>query len=120
MITANWPEIIGTLLLVAGGIGTAVAGYRRFRTPSKPAPGRSADAGPPPGAVEWVLDIEFAMGLSHASCILEALTDGCCRDQARARRIEHLEATPWARSQMVAEAKSQMVADAPPAQEPQA
>jgi hypothetical protein len=96
VITANWPEIIGTLLLIAGGILTAIV-YVPAAMKAKPAKPdtpntRSADAGPPPGAVEWVLDIQTAMGASHASNVLEALADGCCRDQARARRIEQLEA----------------------------
>ena len=99
MITANWPEIIGTLLLIAGGILTAIV-YVPAAMKAKPVSPvtpstRSADAGPPPGAVDWVLDIIAAMSESQASCILEALEDGCCRDQARARRIEHLEARKW-------------------------
>lgn len=95
----DWSNIVGSLLLIAGLFGVIIfAGVwlaDKFNTPStKPVTpvGRSADAGPPPGAVEWVLDITTAMGASHASCVLEALADGCCRDQARARRIEQLEA----------------------------
>ena len=108
----DWPSIIGTLLAGFGGLGSLLYGGKWFMTQRKAivAPisteARSADAGPPPEAVEWVLDIIHAMGAAHASCILEALSDGCTRDQARARRIEQLEATPWARSPMVAAASS--------------
>jgi hypothetical protein len=97
-MSLDWPSIIGTLMAAIGGLGSLLYGGKWFLAQRKAivAPiateTRSADAGPPAGAVEWVLDIEFAMGLSHASCVLEALTDGCSRDQARARRIEHLEA----------------------------
>jgi hypothetical protein len=95
----DWPNIIGSLLLIAGLCGVIIlAGVwlaDKFNTPStnpvKPVV-RSADAGPPAGAVEWVIDIQTAMGASHASNVLEALADGCSRDQARARRIEQLEA----------------------------
>jgi len=81
-----------------GGLGSLLYGGKWFLTQRrsivapKPTTTRSADAGPPPGAVEWVIDIQTAMGASHASCVLEALTDSCCRDRARARRIEQLEA----------------------------
>ena len=109
----DWPSIIGTLLAGFGGLGSLLYGGKWFLAQRKAivAPiateARSADAGPPPGAVEWVLDITAAMGASHASNVLEALADGCCRDQARARRIEQLEATPWARSPMVVEAAAE-------------
>jgi hypothetical protein len=111
-MSLDWPSIIGTLMAAIGGLGSLLYGGKWFLTQRKAivAPiateARSADAGPPPGAVEWVIDIQTAMGASHASNVLEALADGCCRDQARARRIEQLEATPWARSPMVAAASS--------------
>jgi hypothetical protein len=95
----DWPSIIGTLLAGFGGLGSLLYGGKWFLTQRKAivAPiatvARSADAGPPPGAVEWVVDIQTAMGASHASNVLEALTDSCSRDQARARRIEQLEAS---------------------------
>jgi hypothetical protein len=99
VIELDWLEIAGWLLLNAGLCGVLIyagkwlADRYSLSSPKRVKPvTRSADAGPPAGAVEWVLDIEFAMGLSHASCVLEALTDSCSRDQARARRIEHLEA----------------------------
>jgi hypothetical protein len=97
----DWPSIIGTLLAGFGGLGSLLYGGKWFLAQRKAiiAPiateARSADAGPPSGAVEWVVDIIAAMSESQASCILEALEDGCCRDQARARRIEHLEARKW-------------------------
>lgn len=93
----DWPSIIGTLIAAIGAIGSLLFGgkwfltQRRAITP-KPTTSRSADAGPPPEGVEWVVDIRTAMSESHASCILDALEDGCTRDQARARRIEQLEA----------------------------
>ena len=97
-MSLDWPNILGTLITALGAIGSLVFGGKWFMAqrraivaPSVPTT-RSADAGPPPGAVEWVSDITTAMGASHASCILEALADGCCRDVARARRIEQLEA----------------------------
>lgn len=93
----DWLFLTATLLTGIGGIGSLLfggkwfIGQRRAIVPT-PSTTRSADAGPPPGAVEWVLDITAAMGASHASCVLEALSEGCCRDRARARRIEQLEA----------------------------
>jgi hypothetical protein len=111
-MSLDWPSIIGTLLAGFGGLGSLLYGGKWFLNQRKAiiAPiateARSADAGPPAGAVEWVVDIIAAMSESQASCILEALEDSCSRDQARARRIEQLEATPWARSPMVAAASS--------------
>jgi hypothetical protein len=108
----DWLFVTATLLTAIGGLGSLLYGGKWFLNQRKAivAPiateARSADAGPPPGAVEWVIDIQTAMGASHASCILESLSDGCTRDQARARRIEQLEATPWSRSPMVAAASS--------------
>jgi hypothetical protein len=103
VIAVNWLEIAGWIVLTIGAIGCSVyAGKkaadwmnREYPIAQKPTTTRSADAGPPPGAVEWVLDIIGAMSESQASCILEALEDSCSRDQARARRIEHLEARKW-------------------------
>jgi hypothetical protein len=122
VISLDWSNIIGSFLLIAGLCGVIIvvgvwladkfnASSRDWiqidqieTKPDKPTATRSADAGPPPGAVEWVVDIIHAMGAAHASCILEALSDSCTRDQARARRIEQLEAhkpavppigTPW-------------------------
>ena len=97
-MSLDWPQILGTLIAGLGALGSLVFGGKWFLTQRRAivAPSvtttRSADAGPPPGAVEWVSDITTAMGASHASCVLEALADGCTRDQARARRIEQLEA----------------------------
>jgi hypothetical protein len=96
-MSLDWPAITGTLMAAIGGLGSLLYGGKWFLNqrkailPNTPAT-RSADAGPPPGAVEWVVDIQTAMGASHASNVLEALADGCSRDQARARRIEQLEA----------------------------
>ena len=97
MISIDWLFLTATLLTGLGAIGSLLFGGKWFLSQRRailptPSTTRSADAGPPPGAVEWVLDITTAMGASHASCVLEALADGCSRDQARARRIEHLEA----------------------------
>lgn len=98
----NWLEIIGQFLLAAGGIGSGTYAVRygwhrmfaaKSLEPVESPTKRSADAGAPPDAIDWVLDITCAMGASHASCVLEALTDGCSRDQARARRIAQLEAS---------------------------
>jgi hypothetical protein len=112
----NWLEIAGWIVLTIGAIGCSVyAGKktaewmnREYPIAPKPTATRSADAGPPPGAVEWVIDIQAAMGASHASNVLEALTDSCSRDQARARRIEQLEA-----SKPVATATAAFVSVAP-------
>jgi len=104
----DWLFLTATLLTAIGGIGSLLYGVRWFVAQRRAieydwvvdpdeatTATRSADAGPPPGAVDWVCDIIGAMSESQASCILEALEDSCSRDQARARRIEHLEARKW-------------------------
>jgi hypothetical protein len=126
VISLDWSNIIGSFLLIAGLCGVIIvvgvwladkfnASSRDWiqidqieTKPDKPTATRSADAGPPPGAVDWIVDIQAAMGASHASNVLEALTDSCSRDQARARRIEQLEA-----SKPVATATAAFVSVAP-------
>lgn len=112
----DWPQILGTIIAGIGAIGSLLFGGKWFLTQRRsilptPSTSRSADAGPPPGAVEWVVDITTAMGASHASCILEALADGCCRDVARARRIEQLEATPITRASLSVPFGSQVLTE---------
>lgn len=54
---------------------------------------RSADAGPPAGAVEWVSDIISSIGNAPDGIVLSALFDGDSRDAAQARWIAELEKT---------------------------
>lgn len=93
-MSPNWITILGTVVIAIGAIGTAIAGgaaaYRKFSELAKPAE-RTADEGPPVGSVEWVTDIQRAMGTAHAACVLDALLSGCSRDKARSIRIEQLE-----------------------------
>ena len=102
MISINWPEIIRWLLLILGGGGTAALAVgwassgtvkQKPVTPKDPesTPVRSADAGPPEGAVDWVIDIHDAMSGAEAQSVLNSLSDGHSRDQARQRRIAELE-----------------------------
>ena len=95
-LSINWPMIVGTLLVSAGGAWTLISGglWLRRRRPASKAPttsSRGADDPPPPGAVEWVADLVEAMGQADAEMVLQALKDGDCRDKARHRRIEQLE-----------------------------
>jgi hypothetical protein len=86
---------IGILIVVAGVvlalIIAAVVWWRERRSPFGAIVSRSADSGPPTGSVEWVVDIRKAMSNAPAETVLQALTDGVSRDEARYRRITELE-----------------------------
>lgn len=102
MISIDWQQVIGAVILAASALGgIAYAGraaWTKFRTakPATPADSseRSADEPAPPGAVEWVADICDAMGNAPDSTKLGALLAGSTRDHARALRISELEAKP--------------------------
>ena len=115
MVSIDWPVVMGVLLTLLGGLGTAGGGawwwFKRAKTPVSPKPAtvpvvtrftntvdtepvsdvRGADDPAPPGAVAWVQDIVAAMGAAKADSILPALVAGESRDIARARRIGELE-----------------------------
>jgi hypothetical protein len=99
MISIDWPQVIGAILISVSGIGGLALGGKTLWAKWKSLPpgttavppGRSADDGPPPGAVEWVEDIYTAMGSASAESVLIALRDGASRDDARSRRIGELE-----------------------------
>ena len=99
MISIDWQQVIGSILIGGSGIGgaiwAAIAGWRKFRsgTPATTAE-RSADAPAPAGAVEWLTDVCKAMGDASAESKLAALIQGATRDQARMLRIAELEAKP--------------------------
>ena len=99
MISIDWQQVIGSILIGGSGIGgaiwAAIAGWKKFRT-GRPAEitERSADAPAPAGAVEWLTDVCKAMGDASAESKLAALIQGATRDQARMLRIAELEAKP--------------------------
>ena len=100
MISIDWPQVIGAILISVSGLGGLAWGgktvWTKFRA-AKPAgeqPSRAADEQAPVGAVEWVLDICEAMGSAPDSSKLAALKIGSSRDHARALRITELEAKP--------------------------
>ena len=93
MVEINWQAVFGVLLIVAGGGWSGWqwwSGRRVEKSPESNAT-RSADEAPPPGAVEWVVDIHSAMGGASAESILTCLIDGATRDEARSARIQELE-----------------------------
>ena len=99
MISIDWQQVIGSILIGGSGIGgtiwAAIAGWKKFRTgtPSVTAE-RSADAPAPDGAVEWAVDICAAMGDASAESKLTAILNGHTRDAARKFRITELEGKP--------------------------
>jgi hypothetical protein len=99
MVSIDWPQVIGAILIAVSGLGGLVwggkAAWARFRV-AKPAgeTQRAADEPAPDGAVEWVSDICQAMGSAPDSSKLAALLAGATRDHARALRITELEAGP--------------------------
>ena len=97
MISIDWQQVIGWILIGGSGIGgtiwAAIAGWKKFRTSNPAATAeRSADAPAPAGAVEWLTDVCKAMGDASAESKLAALIQGATRDQARMLRIAELEA----------------------------
>jgi len=99
MISANWSQIAGAVLIVVSALGGIVYGakvaWTKFhdRKPAGETP-RAADEPAPDGAVEWAKDICEAMGTAPDSSKLAALLAGSTRDHARALRISELEAKP--------------------------
>lgn len=95
--------LLGIVLIAAGALLGLTVGsisllswFREWKAKAKapiPAAARSADSGPPPGAIEWVADIVAAMSMAPDGTVLDALTDGDSRDEARARWIVELEAS---------------------------
>lgn len=103
MISIDWQQVIAYLLLGGSGLGgtiwAAIAGWKKFRTgaTSTATTERSADAPAPGGAVEWVKDIEQAMGSASAESVLMALRTGYTRAEAQQMRIVELETAPKAK-----------------------
>ena len=105
MIQIDWGYTLGLLLIVGGAVVLLGMGLRWAVTElpkrwPKPSPTltdpeqphvRSADEPPPPGGVDWVMDIANAMGSADAADTLECLTLGYTRDQAQRQRIADLE-----------------------------
>ena len=97
MIEFNWQEIIGAVVLLIGGLGSATAAGRWFMSARQTAittaqPVRMADTGPPDGAVDWAADLVAAMGQAPADSKLAQILIGSNRDHAQAARIAELEA----------------------------
>ena len=97
MVQINWQEIIGAVVLLIGGLGSATAAGRWFLAARKTAittaqPVWMSDAGPPEGAVDWAEDLVAAMGQAPADSKLAQILIGANRDQAQAARIAELEA----------------------------
>jgi len=99
MVSIDWPQVIGAILIAISGLGGLAWGaktaWARFRA-AQPAgeTQRAADEPAPDGAVEWVSDICEAMGAASPQSKLDAILSGCTRDKARALRITELEAGP--------------------------
>jgi hypothetical protein len=95
MISIDWQQVIGSILIGGSGLGgaiwAAIAGWKKFRTSSAATAERSADAPAPDGAVEWVKDIQTAMGGASAESVLLALVTGYTRAEAQQMRIAELE-----------------------------
>ncbi len=96
MIEADWQEIIGAIVLLIGGIGSAAASGKWFMSARKTAmmsasAVRIADTGPPEGAVAWVADLVSAMSDAPPESKLQQILIGANRDQAQAARIAELE-----------------------------
>jgi hypothetical protein len=99
MVSIDWPQVIGAILIAVSGLGGLAWGgktaWTRFRA-AQPAgeTQRAADEPAPDGAVEWAFDIATAMGAASPQSKLDAILSGCTRDKARALRITELEAKP--------------------------
>ena len=97
MIEINWQEIIGAVVLLIGGLGSATAAGKwvlsaRHTAITTALPARMPDTGPPEGAVDWAADLVAAMGQAPADSKLAQILIGANRDQAQAARIAELEA----------------------------
>lgn len=98
-VEINWQAVSGILLLLAGGgwSGWQWWSARRGGNPPEVAT-RSADELPPPGAVDWVADIQSAMSGASPESVLACLVSGSTRDEARSARILELESQKPARA----------------------
>lgn len=100
MISIDWQQVIGYLLVIGGGIagvGGGAYGLReawKLRSGKPSAAERLADDLPPAGSVDWAVDICQAMGAASAETKLKAILGGATRDDARKLRIAELEAKP--------------------------
>ena len=96
MVQINWQEIIGEVVLLIGGLGSARAAGRwmsaRKTAITTAEPARMPDTGPPDGAVAWAADLVAAMGQAPADSKLAQILIGSNRDHAQAARIAELEA----------------------------
>ena len=96
MISVDWPQLLGALLIGVSGIGGIGYGgkvaWAKFRD-RKPAEKlrRGADEPAPAGAQAWAHDICEAMGDASAESKLRVIQAGATRDQARQFRITELE-----------------------------
>jgi hypothetical protein len=99
VISIDWQQVIGSILIGGSGLGgaiwAAIAGWKKFRTSATTATvERAADGLPPVGSVDWAVDICEAMGAASAETKLKAILGGATRDDARKLRIAELEAKP--------------------------
>jgi hypothetical protein len=102
MVSIDWPQVIGAILIAVSGLGALAWGAKTAWTTWKAfppgttavPPGRSADDGPPPGAVEWAKDLQAHMGKASSESILFAIVTGYSRAEALKMRITELEAGP--------------------------
>ena len=97
MVQINWQEIIGAVVLLIGGLGSATAAGKWFLAARKTAittaqPVWMSDR-PPEGAVDWAADLVAAMGQAPAESKLAQILIGSNRDEAQAARIAELEAS---------------------------
>ena len=97
MIEFNWQEIIGAVVLLIGGLGSATAAGKWFLAARQTAittaqRARMSDTGPPDGALDWAADLVAAMGQAPADSKLAQILIGANRDEAQAARIAELEA----------------------------
>jgi hypothetical protein len=99
MISIDWQHVIGALLVGTSGIGGLAWGGKTLWAKWKSLPpgttavppGRSADDGPPPGAVDWAKDLQASMGKASPESILFAIVTGYSRAEALKMRISELE-----------------------------
>jgi hypothetical protein len=99
VISIDWQQVIGSILIGGSGLGgaiwAAIAGWKKFRPSAKTGTAdRAADDLPPAGSVDWAVDICEAMGAASAETKLKAILGGATRDDARKLRIAELEAKP--------------------------
>ncbi len=97
-VAINWPFVGGiALICLAPLIWFGPAIWRGLRSimpqaaqTDGPTQRRSADAPAPPGAVEYIVDIEDALLGAPPEMVLQCLRNGMTRDAARSVRIQGL------------------------------